>query len=253
MISFKNKKILVTGASSGIGREISIHLSELGAKVVLVARDQDRLKETISLMKEQKNHLYFSYDLEDIDNIKSLISNCVECDNIKFDGFIHCAGIPAILPFKILDYKQFEKVFIINTYSYLEIVKYLSKKQYSNDGTSILFLSSLLTSKKAQILYIMSKISADSISKTLSLELIKRKIRINSILIGSSSTKMVKDTEKYRLFKKDITNNNLVENNNSICKLLTTREISNMAMFLMSDSAKYIVGENYCIDGGAFT
>ncbi len=103
MISFKNKKILVTGASSGIGREVAIHLSELEAKVVLIARDEDRLKETISLMKEPKKHKYFLYDLENIDDISTLVTNCVEYDNIKFDGFIHCAGVPAVLPLKVLD------------------------------------------------------------------------------------------------------------------------------------------------------
>lgn len=95
MITFENKKILVTGSSSGIGREIAIHLSQLGAKVVLVARDENRLKETLNLMQQPENHKYFSYDLEDIDNIHRLVTNCVEYDNIKFDAFVHCAGVPA--------------------------------------------------------------------------------------------------------------------------------------------------------------
>ena len=122
------KKILVTGASSGIGREISIHLSELGAKVVLVARDEDRLKETISLMKQPENHKYFSYDLEDIDNISILISNCIQYDNIKFDGFVHCAGIPAIVPLKILDYQKFEKVAVPNDFLVIKLEKKTFKR-----------------------------------------------------------------------------------------------------------------------------
>ncbi len=252
MITFKDKKILVTGASSGIGREIATHLSELGAKVVLIARDEDRLKETISSMKESQNHKYFLYDLENIDDISTLVTNCVEFDNIKFDGFVHCAGIPAIYPLKVLDYKKFEKVFKINTYSYLEIVKHLSKKQNSNDEAGIVYLSSLLKTKKAQITYIISKISADAISKTLSLELIKRKIRVNSVLIGPTATKMVEDTEEYRLLTSDTEKLNLPEHYNPVSKVLNTREVSNMVMFLLSDSAKYIIGENYFIDGGYF-
>ncbi|MCT7582052.1 SDR family oxidoreductase [Aliarcobacter butzleri] len=254
MISFKNKKILVTGASSGIGREVAIHLSELEAKVVLIARDEDRLKETISLMKEPKKHKYFLYDLENIDDISTLVTNCVEYDNIKFDGFIHCAGVPALLPLKVLDYKKFEKVFKINTYSYLEIIKYLSKKQNSNDEASIIFLSSIIEKypKKAQIPYVMSKVSADNISKAISLELQKRKIRVNGILVGSVETKMVEDTEKYRELTSDLEKTNSIEHYSSIFKLLSTREVSNMVMFLLSDSARYIVGENYFIDGGYF-
>lgn len=253
MISFKNKKILVTGASSGIGREISIHLSELGAKVVLIARDKNNLEETISLMKQPENHKYFSYDLEDIDNISILISNCIQYDNIKFDGFVHCAGIPAIVPLKILDYQKFEKVFKINTYSYLEIIKHITKKQNSNDETSIVFLSSIFEEypKKAQIPYIMSKVSASNISKAISLELEKRKVRVNSVLVGSVLTKMVEDTERYRLLNNDIEKTN-ERKHKQTCKILSTREVSNMVMFLMSDSARYIIGENYFIDGGIF-
>ncbi|PRM98231.1 SDR family oxidoreductase [Aliarcobacter cryaerophilus] len=252
MISFKNKKILVTGASSGLGREVAIHLSELEAKVVLIARDEDRLKETISLMKEPKKHKYFLYDLENIDDISTLVTNCVGYNNLKFDGFVHCAGVPAIYPLKVLDYKKFEKVFKINTYSYLEIIKHLSKKQNSNDEAGIVYLSSLLKSKKAQMTYIISKVSADAISKTLSLELIKRRIRVNSILIGSSATKMIEDTEKYRLLTSDVEKANLPEHYNPMWKLLSTKEVSNMIIFLLSDSARYIVGENYFIDGGYF-
>lgn len=254
MITFKNKKILVTGASSGIGREVAIHLSELEAKVVLIARDEDRLKETLSLMKQTEIHKYFCYDLENIDDISTLVTNCVGYNNLKFDGFVHCAGVPAIYPLKVLDYKKFEKVFKINTYSYLEIIKHLSKKQNSNDEASIIFLSSILEEypKKAQIPYIISKVSASNISKAISLELQKRKIRVNSVLVGSVHTKMVEDTEKYSLLASDVEKGKLPEHYNPMWKLLSTKEVSNMIIFLLSDSARYIVGENYFIDGGYF-
>lgn len=250
MITFKNKKILVTGASSGIGREISIHLSELGAKVVLVARDEDRLKETISLMKQPEIHKYFCYDLENIDNISNLISSCIEYDNIKFDGFVHCAGVPAIIPLKVLDYKKFEKVFKINTYSYLEIVKHISKKQNSNDEASIVFISSLTTKilAKGEIAYMISKVSAENISKVLSVELIKRKIRVNNVVSGAIETTMLKSTESTRLLNTE----SYSEENDTLYRILSPREVSNLILFLLSDSAKYIIGENYLIGGGDF-
>ncbi len=217
MITFENKKILVTGASSGIGREVAIHLSELGAKVVLIARDEIRLQETISLMKESQNHKYFLYELENIEDISTLVKNCVEFDNIKFDGFVHCAGIPAVIPLKILDYKKFEKVFKINTYSYLEIIKHLSKKQNSNEESGFVYLSSIMTKypTTSQISYLMSKMSAESISKTISLELLRRRIRINTIIVGAVLTEMVKETEKFRSLKTD-TQINMLSNVNKI-------------------------------------
>lgn len=249
MITFAGKKILVTGASSGIGREVSIQLAELGAKVTLIARDETRLIETISLMKG-KGHKYFSYDISNIDGIKELITKTVTCDNTKIDGYIHCAGIVDIYPLKVIDYKKFENIMKINTYSYLEIIKYLSKKQFSNEQASIVFVSAIMTKvpKKGQATYIASKAAGDSISKVLSLELIRRKIRINSVLVGSVMTKMVEDTHKYR----QLSTENEKNNYSPVHKTLSSREVSNMIMFLVSDSSKYIIGESYNIDGGYF-
>ena len=251
MMNFKNKKILVTGASSGIGRQIAIQLSELGASVVLIARDEVRLKETLSMMKESTKHKIFIYDLQNVDGIEELISKCVSCDGIKFDGCVHAAGIASIYPFKMLNYETNEKIFKVNTSSALEIVRHLSKKMNSNDGASVVFFSSILTKifSKGQIPYIISKASLDAIAKPLSLELSKRKIRINTIIVGGVLTKMVKDTQVFRDLKdheKD------PYTTSDICRALEPCEVSSMAIFLLSDAARYIVGENYFIDGGNF-
>ena len=251
MMNFKNKKILVTGASSGIGRQIAIQLSELGASVVLIARDEVRLKETLSMMKESTKHKIFIYDLQNVDGIEELISKCVGFDGIKFDGCVHAAGIASIYPFKMLNYETNEKIFKVNTSSALEIVRHLSKKMNSNDGASVVFFSSILTKifSKGQIPYIISKASLDAIAKPLSLELSKRKIRINTIIVGGVLTKMVKDTQVFRDLKdheKD------PYTTSDICRALEPCEVSSMAIFLLSDAARYIVGENYFIDGGNF-
>lgn len=251
MSEFNGKKFLVTGASSGIGREIAIHLSELGASVVLVARDEDNLKESISLMMEPNKHKYFIYDLENINGISQLINSAVNFDGVKFDGLVYAAGVPAVYPIKVLDYEKLDTVFKINTFSYLELIKQFSKKQFSNDCASVVFLSSFLVHNnraKGQIAYLMSKSASQSLAKTLSLELLKRKIRVNNILVGGVITKMVEQTEIIRSLQDE---NTQKENSRDI-KILSTREVSNMVIFLLSNSAKYIVGENYFIDGGSF-
>lgn len=249
MISFKTKKIVVTGASSGIGREIAIHLSELGAKVVLIARDTTNLKETLSMM-QGNGHKYISFDLENIDAIAGLVAECIEYDGVKLDGFVHCAGIVDIYPLRVIDKKKFDRIMDINSYSYLEFVKHFSKKYFSNESASIVYTSAMMTKmpKKGQATYIASKVVGQSVSKVLSLELIKRKIRINSILVGSVVTTMVKDTEGLRL----LAGENAVQAYNPINKTLNTREVSSMVMYLLSESSKYIIGEEYYIDGGYF-
>ena len=249
MISFQNKKILITGASSGIGREISIQLAKLGAKVILLARNEEKLKKTLSLL-EGSGHKYFVYDLKNIEGIKDIVQSFIEYDKIKLDGFIHSAGIPSVFPLKVINHDKFKEAMDINTYSYLEIIKQFSKKTISNDNASIVFISSILTKtpKKAQTLYVSSKSASDSMSKVLSQELFKRKIRINSVLVGGVLTEMVENTEIFRSLGKE----SVAEDYNTIYKTLSTEEVSNMVLFLMSESAKYIIGESYHIDGGYF-
>ncbi|PRM87734.1 hypothetical protein CJ671_09760 [Aliarcobacter cryaerophilus] len=249
MITFQDKKILVTGSSSGIGREISIQLSRLGAKVILLGRDEEKLKKSFSML-EGIGHKYFVYDLKQIEGIKDLVESFIEYDNIKLDGFIHSAGVPSVYPLKIITHDKFNETMDINTYSYLEIIKYFSKKNISNDYSSIVFISSILTKlpKKAQTLYVASKAASDSMSKVLSQELFKRRIRINSVLVGGVLTEMVENTEIFRM----LGNESVAEDYNTIYKTLSTQEVSNMVLFLMSESAKYIIGESYHIDGGYF-
>ena len=251
MINFKDKKILVTGASSGIGRQIAVRLSELGASVALVARDEARLKQTLSMMREPAKHKIFAYDLQDIEGIVQLVSDCVKFDGVKFNGCVHAAGVPSIYPFKLLDHATNEKIFKINAFSGLEIVKQLSKKQNSDDGASVVFFSSIVTKMflKGQIAYIISKASLDAIAKPLSLELVKRKMRINTVIVGGVLTQMVKDTQIFRDLKNDEKD---PYTTSDICRLLEPQEVANTAIFLLSDAARYIVGENYFIDGGNF-
>ena len=102
MMNFKNKKILVTGASSGIGRQIAIQLSELGAIVVLVGRDEARLSESLNLRANPSAHRAFVYDLQNIDDITNFVKDTL-ADGVKFDGLVHAAGVPAIYPIKVLN------------------------------------------------------------------------------------------------------------------------------------------------------
>lgn len=211
MISFKNKKILVFSTNSSISRDISIQLSELGAKVILVAENEEILKETISLMKGS-NHKYFCFDYENLDN---LIPNFIEYDGIKFDGYIHCTSGSNN---KYTD-TNFERNIKINTYTYLQIMKYISQTKYSNDTMSVLYLSSQIVDKNS-FMHNASCLIGENIAKELSHEFLERKIRINSLIATNIGNELI----------------------------ISSKEISNMAIFMMSDSAKYIIGETYQID-----
>ena len=247
MMNFKNKKILVTGASSGIGRQIAIQLSELGAIVVLVGRDEARLNESLNLMANPSVHKAFVYDLQNIDDIMNFVKDAL-ADGVKFDGLVHAAGVPAIYPIKVLDYEIFEKAFKINAYSFIELIKQISKKQNSNDNVSAVFISSVLTktAAKGQLPYIVSKGAFNVAAKSISNELSKRNFRLNTIITGAVMTKMVKETDAYRMLRDEI---QILPDS---FKILSANEVASMTIFLLSDSARYIIGENYFMDGGYF-
>ena len=104
MISLQDKNILITGASSGIGRECAVILSKIGAKVVIIGRDETRLNQTLALLGG-RGHLSYRMNVTDFDNIESLVSDCVSKIG-KLDGFVHCAGVELTMPLQIMNYSK---------------------------------------------------------------------------------------------------------------------------------------------------
>lgn len=119
--SLEGKSILVTGASSGIGRQCAIDCSRMGAKVVAVARNQERLDETLSQM-DGDGHRSYSYDLSNTEGIGELVTTIV-AEIGKLDGMVYAAGIEKTLPFKMLKPTDYEEVFKVNTLSALEMTR----------------------------------------------------------------------------------------------------------------------------------
>lgn len=132
--SLEGKTILVTGASSGIGRQCAIDCSKMGAKVILVARNEERLAETLSQM-EGEGHKSYSHDLSELGGIKDLVTTVV-ADSGKLDGFIHAVGIEMTKPVKFLTPEDYEKVYKVNTLSGFEFVRHISSVKNINKGGS---------------------------------------------------------------------------------------------------------------------
>lgn len=127
MLDLNTKTVLVTGASSGIGRQVAIYLSELGAKVVITGRDENRLNETYKQLHDN-GHLQVKADLTQEDDIKNLFTYSKQ-NNIKFNGLVHCAGISYVIPIKVLTKGSLQKVFDTNYFSFVDLVKEFAKKQ----------------------------------------------------------------------------------------------------------------------------
>ncbi len=237
-LHLQNKKILVTGASSGIGRQTAIDLAEQGARVVLVGRNETELQNTLSQMAGD-GHQVCPFDLQNIEGLAELVKSAVKFDGLKFDGFVHCAGDPAVYPLKVIDYAKFETAFKVNFYSYLEIVKNLSKKPNSNEGASVVYISSEATRSPwaSQSLYVASKSASVSLLIALPLELKKRGIRVNSISPCIVETKMLQETEQFRAINVD----------NADIKGIHPKEIANTVLFFLSERSQFINGEDITI------
>jgi NAD(P)-dependent dehydrogenase (short-subunit alcohol dehydrogenase family) len=241
MITLKGKNILVTGASSGIGRQIAITASELGAFVTLVGRDLQKLNDTLVLMSGQKHKLY-SLDLSTPDNIDQLI-----LESTPFDGVVFNAGLANYLPVKFLNEDKINNIFKINFESNVLLTQKLLKKKLINKKGSLVFISSI--SSKLGVpgtaLYSASKAALSSFAKVLASEVAAQGIRSNSICPGIVKTEMtglaidvlsesevIKSASEYPLGYGE------------------PNDVAGLVMYLLSDISKWMTGSEIIIDGG---
>lgn len=242
--SLEGKTILITGASSGIGRQCAIDCSKMGAKVILVARNQDRLDETVSLM-EGDGHKAYSFDLEQLTEIKDLITRIV-VENGKLDGFIHAAGIEKTAPAKLLTPEDYDTVYKTNCLSAFEIVKNLGLKQVNSEA-SIVFIASIsgVIARTGLAAYSASKGALISASKVMALEFAKRKIRVNTISPGTILTPMMEKALN------EMQEEDRVKRIEGFpLGLGQTTDISNACIYLLSEASKWVTGQNLIVDGG---
>jgi len=246
MISLKNKNIIITGASSGIGRECAVVFSKIGANVILIARDLIRLKQTFDLL-ESNNHLMYQMDVTDFDTIETIIADSVSKIG-KIDGFVHCAGIEMTMPLQSMNYSKFDQLFSVNAIAAFEFSKIISKKKYCNSlGASFVFISSVtgLLGVNGKIGYCSSKAALIAGGKAMALELANKKIRVNTILPG-----MV-DTEMFQKIKEELSEESVLDiQKKHPLGIGQPNDVSNLCAFLLSDLSKWITGSDYIIDGG---
>lgn len=245
-MDLSGKNILVTGASSGIGKSIAVFLSKLGANIVMVARNEERLKEVYRIL-EPGNHSWHILDLKNPDGIESMLNDICR-DGLKLNGLVHSAGISATVPIQLLKQDDLRNIMTVNFFSFMELVKHFSKRKYNDNGGSIVAISSISSKVGARGLseYCASKGALDSAVRALALDLAPKNIRINSIDPGMIRTQIYEDL------------NGLVNNSDfeadlkkrQILGVGDPRDVACAAAFLLSDASKFITGTSMVVDGG---
>jgi NAD(P)-dependent dehydrogenase (short-subunit alcohol dehydrogenase family) len=244
--SLKNKNIVITGASSGIGRQCAISCSQMGANVVLIARNEQRLDETLQKL-DPGNHLSFCQDVTEYDKLKDIVNEAVLKVG-RLAGFVHSAGIEITLPARSMVAKKYEQLFATNVISGFEIAKIISNKKFINrQRASFIFIASItgIFGVKGLVGYSSSKGALIAGARSLSLELAARNITVNCISPGLIMTDLMKK------FFSQLENDQL-ENRvrNYPLGIGHTEDVANTCIFLLSDAAKWITGTNLVIDGG---
>lgn len=240
--SLKGKTILITGASSGIGKAAALLCASLGAKCIITGRNEVRLNNSLNELTGE-NHLSIVADISDKEEIKKL---CYESPNI--DGIIHCAGIIQLLPYKSISSTAFEKIMAINLYAPFFITQSLLKKNKINKSSSITFISSIsgpIIGSKGNLMYSASKSAVNGMIRVLALELAAKKIRVNGISAGMVRTEMWINNEM------QITEEQLITDEEKYpLGYGEPEDVANIAAFLVSDAAKWITGSIIVADGG---
>ncbi|MFR9567925.1 MAG: SDR family oxidoreductase [Rikenellaceae bacterium] len=239
--SLSGKKILVTGASSGIGRAIAIECSKMGATVIATARNEERLQETISEMVGE-GHKYICADL----SVDSAIDKIIASIDGKLQGVVQCAGYTMTKPFQFLSKEDMSDVMKVNYEAPVILTQSLLKKKKMEKGCSIVFVSSIsgvYVSSIAGSIYSASKGALNGVMKGLAIELAAKSIRINSVNPGMIDTD---------IFRGIISDEQLAEDAKRypLKRYGKPEEVAYGVVYLLSDASSWTTGSNLLIDGG---
>ena len=239
--SLESKTILVTGASSGIGRAIAIECSKMGATVIITARNEDRLNETLSQM-DGTGHSVVVADLNKEDE-----RNCLVASSTVLDGLVNCAGIVKTLPFPFVNADALESVMHINFVAPVLLSAALVKEKKFSKKSSIVFISSIsgcVCALAGNSMYSASKGAVNGVMKNMALDLAPKGIRVNSVNPGM--------VETHILDAGSISSEQLEEDKKRypLKRYGKPEEIAYSVIYLLSDASSFVTGSSIVIDGG---
>lgn len=233
-----NKTIMVTGASSGIGRSIAIECSRMGAKLIICGRDSERLNQTFAELSGV-GHIQLLLDLKNEEDIDQIVNQL-----IPLDGLVNCSGINKRLPLKFVKSGAFEEVMRVNLLGQASLIQKLYKKNMFQKESSIVFISSVASNVASlgNIMYMTSKGAMNSFMKGIAYELASSGIRANAIQPGMINTNLTSSIPEEEIAKDVL--------RYPLGRYGLPEDIAYAAIYLLSDATKWMTGSVLTIDGG---
>lgn len=238
--SLEGKTTLVTGASSGIGRETAIQCSRMGASVVLTARNGQRLQETLDRMSGE-GHLAVPVDLTRQESIGKLVDGLPE-----LDGIVQCAGLGSRMMCRYIEQKDIDNVFTVNFNAPVLLQKSLLEQKKIRKGASVVFVASRAANAPSigNAVYSASKGAIISYSKVLALELASRQIRVNCICPAMVWTKLITNDG----ISKEVLEE--AQKKYPLKRYGRPEDIAYLAVYLLSNASAWMTGSCIDITGG---
>lgn len=239
--TLENKTILVTGASSGIGKATAIECSKLGAKVVVTGRNEERLNQTLAEL-EGESHQAIVADLASDDGINALVEQCP-----KIDGLVNNAGATVTVPVQFINRENLEGLMQVNTVAPILLFQRLMKAKRLEKGASVVFtasISGLYCAVLGNSLYSTSKAAIGGFVKNAALELAGKNIRVNAVCPGMIDTHILdaglvgtddleRERQKYPMKR-----------------FGKPEEVAWSIIYLLSDASSFTTGSTHVMDGG---
>jgi NAD(P)-dependent dehydrogenase (short-subunit alcohol dehydrogenase family) len=235
---------LITGASSGLGRQIAVHLSHT-RRLVLHGRDESRLLETRSLCRAPGEHVLWNIDLAQSAQLDASLKQLIEAQQLAVEGFVHCAGTLSIQPLRLVELGAARQLMEVNFLSALEILRVLTRKKINAKHLrGVVFISSTASRFGARGfgVYCASKGALDAFMRAMAVELAPD-VRVNSVLPGAVTTRMTETM----LSDPQLSGRMAAE---YPLGLGQPEDVACAVEYLLSDRARWITGQQLVVDGG---
>lgn len=245
-LSIEGKTIVITGGASGIGRQCAIDFSNAGANLVLIDINEEQLEVTRNLCNPEVSCRCYRCDLTDAESLEPLVKQ-IAAENGLMNGMLHCAGIEKTLPYNKLSAADYDRIYSVNVVGAMNLLKYLTKKGVRAENAKYVLIASItaVVGRPGVAAYAASKGAIVSVVKTLALEMASKGMTINCISPGTILTPLMQN------MMESLTEEQQAERKAGFpLGLGQPSDIANTAMFLLSDGARWITGQNIVVDGG---